>query len=140
MISINEFKNGTKNMKNEAVGSGDKITTVFAKLFEARDFAHYAHLRTQSYAEHKALGGFYEDVIDLADKLYETYAGQYGQVKFDSGAAAKEGDVVKYFENLAKMMSDAHSMLDEKDTHLHNILDEITGLIYQTTYKLKFLK
>lgn len=136
MISINEFKNNPVK-KPEAVS---KISSVFAKLFEARDFAHYAHLRTQSYAEHKALGSFYEDVIGLADKFYETYAGQYGQIKFDSGSSAKEGDVIKYFESLAKTMTDAHSMLDEKDTHLHNILDEITGLIYQTTYKLKFLK
>ena len=139
MISINDYKNGSKNLKNEAVGGGEKIAAVFGKLFEARNFAHYAHLRTNSYAQHKALGSFYEDVIDLADKLYETYAGQYGQIKFDYDSA-KESDVVKYFENLGKMMSDAHSALDEKDTHLHNIIDEITGLIYQTIYKLKFLK
>jgi hypothetical protein len=99
-----------------------------------------AHWRTKSYAQHKALGSFYEGVIDLTDKLYETYAGQYGQIKFDAGCDIKESDVVKYFESLGKMVSESHSMIKESDTHIHNILDEITGLVYQTTYKLKFLK
>jgi hypothetical protein len=140
MISINEFKNGSKNLKTEAVVSNDNISVLFSKLFESRSFAHYCHLRSDSYAQHKALGKFYENIIDLADKLYETYAGQYGQIKFDAGCDIKESDVVKYFENLGKMVSESHSMIKESDTHIHNILDEITGLVYQTTYKLKFLK
>ena len=146
MISINDYKNGSGKTKNEArktgaesPSEGGKITAVFGKLFEARDFAHYAHLRTDSYAQHKALGSFYEGVVDLADQFYETYAGQYGQVKFEYGSA-RESDVVQYFESLGKMLSDAHSYLSDKDTHLHNILDEVTGLTYQTLYKLKFLK
>ena len=37
-------------------------------LFLARDVTHSVHLNTRSYAKHKALGGFYEDVIELADE------------------------------------------------------------------------
>lgn len=146
MMSINEFKNNAKNIKSEArkagaesVSEGGKISSVFGKLFEARDFAHYSHLRTDSYAKHKALGSFYEGVVDLADQFYETYAGQYGQVKFEH-ASVRDSDVIQYFESLGKMLTEAHSYLSEKDTHLHNILDEIAGLTYQTLYKLKFLK
>ena len=32
-------------------------------LFLARDVTHSVHLNTRSYAKHKALGGFYENVI-----------------------------------------------------------------------------
>jgi len=130
MISLNEFKSG---------GEGAGIGGVFSKLFEARNFAHMAHLRTKSYAQHKALGHFYEEIVELADSLYETYAGQYGQIKFNAGPPVKEEDTVRYMESFGKMMLEAHKLIDEKDTHLHNILDEIIALAYQTNYKLKFL-
>ena len=38
-------------------------------LFLARDVTHSAHLNTRSYAKHKALGKFYPEIIDLADKF-----------------------------------------------------------------------
>lgn len=127
MISLKEFKNASN------AGS------VFSKLFHARDFAHYAHLRSKSYAQHKALGSFYDDLLDLADQFYETFAGQYGQQKFEF-ETVQEADVIEYFEDLAKFFVESHSAFDKKDTHLHNIIDEIVGLTYQTLYKLKFLK
>lgn len=127
MISLQEYK------------SASNISSVFSKLFQSRDFAHYAHLRTKSYAQHMALGTFYDGITDLADKFYETHAGQYGQTKFEFESFS-EIDLVEYFEDIGKFFIEAHSSLDKKDTHLHNILDEIVGLVYQTLYKLKFLK
>jgi hypothetical protein len=144
MISINDFKNGSnKNIKNEAVEKSAEtgVSALFAKLFESRSFTHYAHLRTDSYAQHKALEDYYSAVVDLVDELYETYAGQYGQIKFGlSGVTNRDEDPLKYLESLGKMLTEAHSYLNEKDTHLHNVLDEITGLTYRTVYKLKYLK
>lgn len=147
MISLNEFKKGkpvqaeTKQPKGEAKPQGG-ASTLFTKLFEARDFAHYAHLQTESFAQHKALGSFYEGIVDLADTFYETHAGQYGKSSFSpsSSGLKKDENPIAYLENLAKMLTEAHSFFDEKDTHLHNILDEITGLTYHTVYKLKYLK
>jgi hypothetical protein len=116
------------------------ISSLFGKLFEARDFAHYAHLQTKSYSQHKALGSFYESIVDLADTFFETHAGQYGISKFSMSAAPTNADVINYFESLAKITTDYHSAIDKKDTHLHNILDEITGEVYHLLYKLKNLK
>lgn len=48
-------------------------------LFLARDVTHSVHLNTRSYAKHKALGGFYENVIELADDLAEAYQGRQGR-------------------------------------------------------------
>jgi hypothetical protein len=129
MISLNEYKE---------VGN---FPGLISKLFEARDFSHRVHLiaKSKSYAEHKALGSFYEDLTGLTDNLYETHAGQYGPVKFEYNKVP-DIETVEYFENLAKICSSAHSSIDKKDTHLHNILDEITALVYHTIYKLKNLK
>ena len=127
MMTLNEFKDA------------GNVASVFAKLFESRNFAHKAHLSTKSYAQHKALGAFYESVLDLADSLIETYQGQYGLAKIEM-TASKDGDLLQYFEDLGKFLTESHSAFDKKDTHLHNILDELTALTYQTVYKLKFLK
>ena len=120
--------------------SGKPVSTLIAKLFEARDFAHYAHLQTKSYSQHKALGSFYEDVVDLADTFFETYAGKYGLVSFKMSAAPTGTDVVSYFESFAKYIEESHDSINKKDTFLHNQLDEIAALAYHLIYKLKNLK
>lgn len=129
MKSINEFK------------ASGKIKDFVSKLFEVRQIAHTAHLQTKSYAEHKALGSFYDDILGLADQFIETYQGQYGIVSgYESINTSKEGDIVKYLENFVDDVKNNRKNLNEDDTHLQNILDEIIGLTFQTLYKLKFLK
>ena len=49
-------------------------------LFLARDVTHSVHLNTRSYAKHKALGGFYDKVVDLADDFAEAYQGRHGLI------------------------------------------------------------
>jgi hypothetical protein len=51
---------------------------IIGLLFYARTVTHIEHLKTKSYAKHKALGKFYDGVIDLADNLAEAYQGDRG--------------------------------------------------------------
>lgn len=104
-----------------------------------RQNAHILHLASKSYAEHKALGSFYEALVDLADSLIETYQGQYGIVNIEQ-VITKEKDAESFLSKAAEDFSEAHELFDKKDTHLHNIIDEIVALTYQTHYKVKFLK
>ena len=66
MLSLQEYKQ-SKSVKG-----------LVQKMFEARQVAHNCHLKTKSFAEHKALGGFYEKVLGLVDEFVESYQGQYG--------------------------------------------------------------
>ena len=66
MLSLKDYKNA-KDIKN-----------LVAKLFESRQVAHNVHLQTKSYAQHKALNGFYENILYFTDTFVETYQGQYG--------------------------------------------------------------
>ena len=130
MISLESYKN-SKETKG-----------LIEKLFESRQVAHSVHLKTKSYAVHKALNGFYDDITGLTDTLVETYQGQYGLVtdyKIDIPNINPD-EITVYLEEAAEIFKIGHNSFDEKDTHLHNILDEIVGLTYQTLYKLKFLK
>ena len=54
---------------------------VLRTLFQVRDQAHFLHLKTTSYAEHKALDEFYEGWLDLADSFVEPYQGKYGRIE-----------------------------------------------------------
>ena len=49
------------------------------------------HWQTQSYAEHEALGEYYESLTDLNDKLVESWQGnQNTRLKFSEGPYSLE--------------------------------------------------
>lgn len=107
----------------------------------SRDQAHIFHLQTQSYAAHKALQGYYEDIVDLVDTYVEAYQGRYGILKgYQLANQIYEDDsAVKYFMGLQSFVDRLRVELPQ-DGELNNTVDEISGLIASTIYKLKFLK
>lgn len=110
-------------------------------LFLARDVAHSAHLNTRSYAKHQALGGFYDGVIDLADKFAEMYQGKYGLIgPVTLMSADKSNNVLEFLQRQAEQIEKTrYDVVDKDCTPLQNVIDEIAGLYYTTIYKLKFL-
>jgi Family of unknown function (DUF5856) len=111
------------------------------ELFLARDVTHSVHLNTRSYAKHMALQGFYEGVVDLADKFAEAYQGRHGIIgPITLRSARKDGSVVPFLENsLEYIENERYKVCEKTDTALQNIIDEIIGLYLSTLYKLKFL-
>lgn len=115
---------------------------IISILFLSRDLAHKEHLKTTSYAQHMALGSFYDDVIDMADKLAETYQGRNGIIKEIPTITLKGG---KNIADKLKMMMDMiekarYSYISKDDTPIQNIIDEIVGLYLSTLYKLNAFK
>jgi hypothetical protein len=110
-------------------------------LFLARDVTHSVHLNTRSYAKHKALGHFYEDLIELADKFAEAYQGRKGLIgPIMLQSAKKTSNVVEFLEQSLKDIEDTrYKVVDKTDTPIQNIIDEIVALYLSTLYKLKFL-
>lgn len=126
MITLQEYKR-SKDVKG-----------LVQKMFEARQVAHNFHLKTKSFAEHEALGVFYEGIVGLADDFAETYQGQYGLLGDLDFGVDSVSDPVVYLEDCAKLFAVGRDSL--KDPHLQNIVDEVVALTYKTVYKLKFLK
>jgi hypothetical protein len=118
-----------------------KASDFVGYLFLARDVTHSVHLNTRSYAKHKALQKFYENIVDLADTFAEMYQGRHGLIGGISLQTAKKTtNVVEFLENQLQEIEDCrYDVVDEKDTALQNIIDEIVGLYLTTLYKLKFL-
>lgn len=110
-------------------------------LLGSREQAHIFHLQTPSFAAHKALQNYYEDIVELIDTYVESFQGRYGILKGYSPTTQlyEDDSALKYFTALQDFVTTAKAQLPQ-DGELTNTVDEITGLISSTVYKLKFLK
>ena len=117
------------------------IGELIIKLLHARTNAHILHLGTTSFAKHKALKGFYDEIVDLVDTLAEAYQGDYGLIKDYPPRYTHHDDALELMAELVDWI-EAHrrSLWDGDDSYLENIVDEIVTCIRQTQYKLRFLK
>jgi DNA-binding ferritin-like protein len=110
------------------------------RLFHARTNAHILHLKSRSYAAHKALETFYEEIVDIADSIAEAYQGC--QLTLIEDYPAKFTPATDPQEMLSTLYAwiDEHRYDDTKETQIQNLIDEALALINSTAYKLKFLK
>jgi len=118
-----------------------KCNDFVGMLFLARDVTHSVHLNTRSYAKHKALQGFYESIIDLADGFAEAYQGRHGLIgPISLMSAKKTGNVVEFLQDqLAEIEKCRYDVCEKDDTPLQNLIDGIIELYLSTLYKLRFL-
>lgn len=114
-----------------------------AQLFKARDTAHAIHLKTRSFAQHLALGDFYTEIVERADKLAETYIGCYGHLDALDNLSAEpnvftESDAVSFIRSVAFWAEEQRAKLPQ-NSFITNQWDEFQALIYRTKYKLEKL-
>lgn len=116
--------------------SQSPASKIVSLLFNARTNAHFFHLETKSFAQHKALDDFYSGVVDLGDRFAESYQGQYGLI---SGYTIgnKESEPLAMLVDQLKQVVNLKSSF--KDSHLVQILDDVVELYTSTIYKLRFL-
>jgi len=125
-------------MENNAL-MGQFISTLFA----SRTQAHVFHLQTPSFAAHKALNEYYDEIVDLTDGIVESYQGKYGIITGYGNVALQEYQscegIIAYFTTLCMFVEKSRSMLAQ-DSYIQNQIDEVVALINSTIYKLRFLK
>lgn len=108
-------------------------------LLHSQTNAHILHFQSRSYAEHMALGDYYEAIDDLIDTFVEAYQGKYGIIEEYSDEYELPTPALEYMISKADYIKEARKSLPQ-DTELQNIIDEIVSLIDSTVYKLRFLK
>lgn len=109
-------------------------------LLHSATNTHILHWQTKSFAEHMALGEFYEAMPSLVDNLVEATQGATGEIiefPVDYYPPAKDGlteleDLREYFVATRHVMP--------PDSEIQNLLDSIGDQIDSTLYKLRFLK
>lgn len=138
---IATIKKRVAEQEEEKAESSNGMDTLASHLLFSQTQVHIFHLQTDSYAEHKALQGYYEGIDGLADSLIESYQGENDIIESYTSFPVKryEGKemVIGYFDELLSVIEDSREGLPQ---HLQNIIDTIVELITSTLYKLKRLK
>lgn len=110
---------------------------VINQLFAIRDTAHRLHLKSKSFAQHIALGDFYEGLTDKIDELTEVWQGQHGLMDLNGDLHLMDAADAKEFIRLAvAWMESVKQYLSKEESHILNIWDEIVALTYRAKYKL----
>ena len=106
------------------------INSIFKQINDSASDAHLAHLNTSSYAEHIALGEFYEDVREKMDTLIETMV-SLGASKTNPSAQVMV--LQAQYNSLRKMRND----VTEDNTALEVVFDDVLLCYTKVLYKLK---
>lgn len=127
--------------KDEPNDSNESFCEMVCQLLHSQTQVHIFHLGTKSYAEHKALQGYYESIDGIVDGIIESYQGQYGLLtnykSYKNQSYKNKKQVLKYFMGLLDTIDEKRESVD--DSYLQNQIDTVEELIYSTMYKLRFL-
>ena len=120
------------------------IANFFSTLLASRTQAQIYHWQTPSDAAHRALGAYYEKIIDVIDPLVESIQGKNGIIAgYSTPGQVREyvscEEIIAYFTALGMFVEQNRNKLPQ-DSYVQNQIDMISELINTTVYKLKFLK
>ena len=117
------------------------MENLIATLFLARELAHREHLRTRSYAQHMALGAFYEGIVERADAIAEAYQGRFGLLgEIPMLVNTVSGTIADVLQSHVDWIStNRYQAADPAETAIQNLIDEAVSLYQATIYKLRFL-
>ena len=119
--------------------SSEKFSYFVSYLKDSFDQSVVWHHQTDSYAVHKALGKFYDQIVGLTDGLVESVSGIYERptkYQIDSPMDYKSPEqVVRYFKSCYEMIQkDRENIYQE--SWVQNQVDEIAQLFAETLYLL----
>jgi len=117
---------------------------ILSVLFHSRTQAHTFHLGAKgegSFAIHKALDTYYNEIVDIIDGLAESWQGKYGIIKYKNITGLEQFEskeqVIAYFEKILKIVEIKRQPI--KESYIQNQIDNVDQLIYSTLYLIKEL-
>lgn len=130
-------------LKRTGMSAHKAVADLVYEMLHSSTKTHIAHLMTTSYAAHKTLGDFYDEILDSADALAEQYQGHVEMIleypeSMEIPMLKTPEDAVKYMRQLYDKVSQVQGMMT--CSSIINTMDEIKSLINSTKYKLIFLK
>ena len=113
------------------------VIDMILRAFKARNAAHIRHWKTDSYAQHQALGDFYEGLTDILDKYVESHQGTFGKV---GDLPGDQKEIAKYLREELVWLNLNGEKIASNVPALENVLDEMAGMYMTTLYKLENLR
>lgn len=130
--------------KPELMGPCKETGELVGKLMYSVQCAHKVHLKVTgagSDAAHRAIGGYYEAMPDIIDKVSEQYQGAREKLldipHINDNSPITKDYFVTELRELYEMTSSLQKIMPFSE--VVNQLDEIKSLIATTKYKLLFL-
>jgi hypothetical protein len=121
------------------MASHEKNAALFVgTMFHSATITHLQHLASKSFAQHMALGEYYEAIPDLVDKYAEAYQGRYGIISGYDVEFHKQRDPKAYVKGLLTFLDEIKSTLP-KDSDLVNLFDAVVDAVTSLKYKLENL-
>lgn len=114
------------------------IDEFIARTFADRDMAHIAHFASRSYAEHMALGAFYEAIPGAVDTVVEAYQGMFGLVGGKAQIDVREFSVDALQESADWIEVNRKEIAGDSDA-VANLVDAVTAIYLSAIYKLRNL-
>lgn len=118
------------------------MENLIAHLFLARELAHRAHLRSQSYSEHVALNDFYDEIVESADAIAEAWQGQTGTLISIPMLTGDQSipiiDVLR--SHVDWIGSQRYLAAPRENSPIQNLIDAAMEVYLKTIYKLQFLR
>jgi hypothetical protein len=111
-------------------------------VFSARNAAHRAHLAAKgagSFAQHMALGEFYDGIVDAIDSIVEVDQGMYGLIGDFTVEDVKPTDFAKFVRDEAIWIEMNRDKFSKCNATLA-LIDDLTAIYLRTAYKLTNLK
>lgn len=113
------------------------IEQLIAQVFEARNAAHGQHWKTNNGEQHRALGEFYDEAIDVLDRYVETHQGLFGLV---GDTPDQSPDITNALRDQMIWLTKNRADVTRGIPPLQNIYDELTAVYLKTLYKLEHLR
>jgi hypothetical protein len=116
----------------------EALAKMIGIMFMSRTYTHMAHLKTSSYAAHKALNGFYDGIVGKADGLAEAVQGKYG--KLDIPFVELKGSIDSPIDGIESQMMMIDNLCKKcEEDWIDNIVQDIQAFYRSTLYLLKEL-
>ena len=113
-------------------------------LFHSATLTHFMHLQVEGVgadAAHRALGEYYDEIVELTDTVAEGIQGAYDIIikPYPSMFGDTSLEPLEYLQSLRQYVRDTRTMLPQ-NSEIQNDIDAIANLLNKTCYRLMRLK
>lgn len=119
---------------------------IVLKLFQMQCQIKVLHWQTNSRSEHITFGDFYDDTLDIVDRLVEAIQGKYGKFTFGGIDSVQISDYSNLKFNVFLLDMETFfrreiyscGVTKENDPEIDNIIQELLEQIDKMKYLLSF--
>ena len=114
-----------------------KFTSILLRIVNQLRIYHWL---CNTYAQHKAYGKTYDELSDLTDNFIETYMGKYGKtstsIVYNIELSSDITTAKEFIDSAIDFLIEINNSVNEVDTDLLNIRDEMLGSLNKLKYLL----